>query len=240
MSQIRARYGSTCAACGGRIEPGDLIEWSRGAAARHVTCPTRQAPAAPATPAPIQFSTTGHSRNDGPAVGSTFRHRQHGIVTVLSSRGQYIREDGMSFGLMDESGWLFAVGARPATEAEAAPVLEREARTELCRTARARLAAIAKQIEQAGEYPARTPEGIVPEGDRVFDTQDIYGGGGWFVVGPEYIWYCRNNGADGDDWGRNNVRTGGAGAIGRRVPFDQALADEIRALAATLAETKVD
>ncbi len=72
------------------------------------------------------------------------------------------------------------------------------------------------------------------EGERLIDTQDLYGGGGWFVVGPEGIWRVENNGRDGDNWSANNVRTGGAGAIGYRVPFDQALADELHALAATL------
>lgn len=39
-----------------------------------------------------------------------------------------------------------------------------------------------------------------------------------------------NNGADGGDWSRNNVVTGGAGAIGWRVPPDDALANQINSL----------
>jgi len=58
--------------------------------------------------------------------------------------------------------------------------------------------------------------------------------GEWFVVGPEYIWYCQNNGSDGDDWSRNNVRTGGAGAIGWRVPRTDELAAELVTLDARL------
>lgn len=34
--------------------------------------------------------------------------------------------------------------------------------------------------------------------------------------------------ADGDNWGCNNVRTGGAGAIGWRIPFDAQIADDLR------------
>lgn len=34
---------------------------------------------------------------------------------------------------------------------------------------------------------------------------------------------------DGDDWSRNNVRTGGAGAIGRRIPADAALTAQVLA-----------
>jgi len=49
----------------------------------------------------------------------------------------------------------------------------------------------------------------------------IYGGGEWVVTEPDgkHFWYVRNNGADGDDWSRNNVQTGGAGAIGVRAPL---------------------
>jgi hypothetical protein len=59
------------------------------------------------------------------------------------------------------------------------------------------------------------------------------------VVGdgsPEqpWIWAVRNNGGDGDRWDINNVRTGGAGAIGHRVPWTAELASELRAIAATL------
>ena len=32
------------------------------------------------------------------------------------------------------------------------------------------------------------------------------------------IWHVVNNGGDGDCWANNNIRTGGAGAIGRRYP----------------------
>jgi hypothetical protein len=48
--------------------------------------------------------------------------------------------------------------------------------------------------------------------------------GGW-------IWHVLNNGRDGDDWSSNNVRTGGAGGIGRRLPYSAELDAEIRELA---------
>ena len=44
------------------------------------------------------------------------------------------------------------------------------------------------------------------------------------------IWYIENNGMDGDDWSRNNVMTGGAGAIGWMIPYDKKLADELKEL----------
>lgn len=62
------------------------------------------------------------------------------------------------------------------------------------------------------------------------NPKNAWGGGEWWVIQPEWIWYIRNNGFDGDDWGRNNVETGGAGAIGVRVPFSEELAAQIREL----------
>jgi hypothetical protein len=67
-----------------------------------------------------------------------------------------------------------------------------------------------------------------PPGDQIWiDKNSIgYGGGTWVVIEPgeNYFWYVRNN--DGDDWSRNNVQTGGAGAIGYRLP----MTDEARVL----------
>ena len=95
-----------------------------------------------------------------------------------------------------------------------------------------RVKEIAREIRETGE----SPEGLNdPVGDRLFDTQDIYGGGDWFVVGPEHLWHVQNNGMDGDNWSYNNVRTGGAGAIGFRVPASSPLTEELRSLASEIA-----
>lgn len=53
------------------------------------------------------------------------------------------------------------------------------------------------------------------------DGHDIYGAGTEFLVeeGGQHVWLVVNNGMDGDDWSRNNVQTGGAGAIGHRFPL---------------------
>lgn len=57
---------------------------------------------------------------------------------------------------------------------------------------------------------------------------NIYGGGYLFIISDDELWFIRNNGADGDDWSRNNIETGGAGAIGWTVPYDAVLVDMIR------------
>lgn len=60
--------------------------------------------------------------------------------------------------------------------------------------------------------------------------ENIYGGGKWWVIQENWIWYIHNNGHDGDNWSWNNVNTGGAGAVGVRVPYFDELANKIRKL----------
>lgn len=48
------------------------------------------------------------------------------------------------------------------------------------------------------------------------------------------VWFVLNNGGDGDDWRLNNVVTGGAGAIGRKLPWTAELEAEVRRVAAAL------
>ena len=69
-----------------------------------------------------------------------------------------------------------------------------------------------------------------PEGQVVLDTQNIYGGGDWFVIGTDCLWYVKNNGMDGDNWSYNNVRTGGAGAIGWKAPMDPQIKETLLSL----------
>jgi len=68
------------------------------------------------------------------------------------------------------------------------------------------------------EHPLNVP---LPDGRRVkyHGGFTIYGTGEEFLVegDREHIWLLVNNGADGDDWSRNNViLPGGAGVIGHR------------------------
>jgi hypothetical protein len=86
--------------------------------------------------------------------------------------------------------------------------------------------------EEAAEF-MKGYEKMRVEGEEIqhpTNPENAWGGGEWWVIQPGWIWYIRNNGFDGDDWGRNNVQTGGAGAIGVRVPFSEELAAQIRGL----------
>jgi hypothetical protein len=150
-------------------------------------------------------------------------------VVVFTGRGKSFRidEDAPSIHGSHLLGYEGSMSAyfyyRAATESE----IEVLATATADRAARAKrqneIARIRKHITATGERPFD----VQPEGRRVLDAQDIYGGGDWFVIGDAYIWYILNHGADGDDWSQNNVRTGGAGAIGWRIPYDLAIATEL-------------
>ncbi len=222
---IMAKYEGTCTKCGGKIRVGDEINWEKGRGASHVTCPEKTTPIPP-DPNAIKISQGSGYGGREYRVGQVLRHKTHGIITVVSAKKSYFREDGLSFGVGDDSGYIYSAVCRPATEEESAPLLAAEAEREKIAAAKKRLEEIRQHIQKTGERPTEEQ----PDGARLMDTQNIYGGGDWWVIGNG-IWYVQNNGADGDNWSSNNVRTGGAGAIGWRIPMDEALSSEIRTLA---------
>lgn len=176
------------------------------------------------------------------SVGQVLRNSDRRIAQgepeylFVEKAGQrYYREEGMSFGVGDESGYAYWATARPATDEESRPL--REAREQKVRALalQARKGELVEQIKRAG---ARPPGPVSPEQEpgayRIFDTQNIHGGGDWIVISDSSVWFCRNNGHDGDAWSHNNVRTGGAGAIGWRVAHDQGLVSELLEIEAAL------
>jgi hypothetical protein len=107
----------------------------------------------------------------------------------------------------------------------------REEKKKKANELQAKIDGVKKAFENA-EYPNPGNKMRV-EGEVIqhpTHPENVYGGGEWWVIQESWIWYVRNNGFDGDDWGRNNVQTGGAGAIGVRVPFSEELAAQIRSL----------
>lgn len=187
---------------------------------------------APPTPGGQVFRQFTYDKNDHYSVGEVFRHpKTHDIVTVTKVDSRYIPEDGLSFGFSDDRGWAHFLTLRKATDAEEATILQEEA-AELSRAQKARrLQEIVKLIKAKGA----TPKGDfnLPKALVVFDERSIlYGGGSWItLVEGREIWFVNNNGADGDDWSRNNIRTHGAGAVGWRIPWDDELAAELKGLA---------
>jgi hypothetical protein len=150
------------------------------------------------------------------------------FLYVVHCTEQYFEFDGLSFGVGDDSGYIYRAECRAATEAEAAPLKAEMKLAQDKFEAERERTRISEEIRSRGEFP----DGPQPKGKRVSDRQNIYGGGDWFVVEHEWIWYVRNNGADGDNWLNNNVRTGGAGALGWRVSYDSDLARRLKEIAA--------
>ncbi len=76
-------------------------------------------------------------------------------------------------------------------------------------------------------------EQLILRGKRYYVSKRalIYGGGSWYVIGDDgKIWYVVNNGTDGGDWSYNNVKTGGAGAIGKAIEYNDDVATLIKTL----------
>ncbi len=229
---ITAKYPGRCTECGGAIKPGDRIDWDRNTkATRHVECPKK------AEEGPYRLSGGSGYGDNGWTVGQVLRNSKMAIdqgepeyLVVVTEGHRYYREDGMSFGVGDEQGYAYWATCREATAEEAQSLIEKRQAAERKANALKVLKETAKEIRTTGEKPEdkHRPEG---ETVNIGQGQNIYGGGEWFVVGQEHIWYVRNNGADGDYWAANNVVTGGAGAIGWRVPATDELAEKIRTAA---------
>jgi hypothetical protein len=73
-----------------------------------------------------------------------------------------------------------------------------------------------------------------PQGEKVIDKSTKYGGGYWWIIGKDWIWYVENNSGDGDDHRACNVVGVGPGGIGWKVPYTEAIARKIKDIATVL------
>lgn len=167
---------------------------------------------------------------------------------------QYIRSDedmegGCDFGGDNYKGWTIASGAesilKSIAEKTATPAQLEIVRAVLAEKEETKKVAEARKQEK--QYKKQTLEEVLtafkhaeypegnfnPEGERIEDPfypLDIHGGGRFFIIGKKEIWFVKNNGHDGDDWGRNNIETGGAGGIGTKIKYNVEIAEKIRRL----------
>jgi hypothetical protein len=174
------------------------------------------------------------------------RERQNQILRAHGYRWVKIDQDWLDANDDFETrpGWhLYAPGQREVSVARAmreieigieavAAEIDAEEAAEFEAESRAwEIARIRKGIEIYIINNGTRPADEQPAGETILSTQNVYGGGDWFVIGSDALWYIRNNGADGDNWSHNNIRTGGAGAIGWKAPMNTAIERSLRKLA---------
>lgn len=118
------------------------------------------------------------------------RHDGHEYLYVETAKRQYVRHDGMSFGVGAERGYLYSATCRPATQEESAALRDLIEATETAKAKAETWRSIAKVfVAEGGAEEGHPPKGQVisaPDNDRE-----------WFVVADDKIWFCRNE----YDWG---------------------------------------
>ena len=174
----------------------------------------------------------GRERKPGDVVQApekNLRNKSDWWFVVRELPPRYYREDGMSFGVGDDSGHIYQHIIRPATLEESLPIRLKVEKEKVKQELRVILRKTIDEIKKKGIVPKGPIELRGKEIENPLDKGNIaYGGGSWFVFESGVIWYVQNNGADGDDWSRNNIVTGGAGAIGWKVPKTNELESTIK------------
>lgn len=126
-------------------------------------------------------------------------------------------DENLGFGPMGWTGWLVRCPDLATCQARRKRLNEL---VKLRNIWNRNIAATEQRIFQNGEcVQPNTSDGINLNGtvyERKGKGHNIYGGGTQYCVTKNHVWKIENNGMDGDDWSRNNIRTGGAGAIGIR------------------------
>jgi len=232
MGLMKAKYPGRCSLCGAPFPAGTDIEWSQGAA-RHVGCTPFVAPA------DSWWISQGEGYGGTPyrleevICNDTNANNKAPYVVVLHAKRQHYAYDGLSFGVGDESGYIYSACVRAATDEESAPLRAQEARIAARETAQKTVSALATRIKNGGIFP---PHGThFPEGERLLeDTRGaLYGTGNLFVVSADnVVWYLERHMMDGDDWGANNID---GAYMGWSLNHTEA-AEQIRSLAAIIAQ----
>lgn len=130
---IVAKFPSRCACCGGSIQPGDKIEWSKGQPARHARCAAKPARAAAPKREPVaKVDVTGckllrresQGRHDNYEVGQVIHALR--IEGGGGDDGRYwtvVRVEPKYRDYGDDDQWMVACWARPSTPEECQPLV---------------------------------------------------------------------------------------------------------------------
>jgi hypothetical protein len=181
----------------------------------------------------FSISRLSLGKMDGYNKGQILKSKDGRLGKVIDTY-RYYQEDAMSLGYMVDSAWIVSAkcDATIVTVAETEEYLANERKE----------AQHAMQLEEERKKKKEVNEsvrhiinyvfehGYKPEdiilseinknGEIIFDSFNIYGGGEIIIVSDSFIWAIKNNGGDGDNWSRNNVSTGGAGGIGYCMEMD--------------------
>lgn len=158
-----------------------------------------------------------HPLTRAPAMGVPYRRRDRVIVFERAGKRFEIDDSHPSIEgshlLGHEGEWGAYYYYRPATATEIADLERSEAAaSEQAAAAAARRDAYQRLANALRVHENLMPPGsAMPEGDIVHDSRTHYGGGEVVLIGADgTVSLVIANGADGDDWSRNNL----PGAIG--------------------------
>lgn len=210
---ITAKFPSVCPCCSSRIAVGAKVEWSKGAKARHVKCPAASAPkakpirkVAPKAKADMtgckHYSRRSQDRWDNYEVGQVlYLSRSDEYVTVVAVDRKW-RDD-------DSDEWMIGCYARPATEAEIAPVAARRAEAQR----KADLAAIPARVASQVKHADHCTDERVPAdawrlvlGSRLAGSETLY-------VTADALWLVTSSYDDGPRTWRMSITSAHVEAI---------------------------
>lgn len=151
------------------------------------------------------------------------------VYEVLSAT--YHDSDGYSFGAMNEE-WYSVKAKDISNTAKGQRILQKHKKEERESARKRRYKAaensLVSAIEKKGQiYRGKEVSISDIPGKTLSDTFNIYGGGRKIKSNSGKTTLIINNGMDGDNWGRNNIRTGGAGAYAY-IADTKSVADELK------------
>lgn len=133
--------------------------------------------------------------------------RRSGIAVALSTSSRYYSEDGMSFGVGDDAGYVYTATVRPATPEEARPLLLEEQWRTRSATARHTMTTVLRRRAD-DTHPHENPlVGLSPDeaepvpSGKSLSYRDVRHYVDWWA---ERVWEVTYNGADDDLWPASN------------------------------------
>lgn len=139
----------------------------------------------------------GRERKDG-EVFSVKKEEGTFTVTVVKTSKKYYSEDGLTFGVGDDSGWIYTAFCREATVEEKEALDMKIGQIEAERSAKKKLDSLTREGRLLTVEEAQT---CLTGLKQVRVRDDM------LFLGDEKAFYGRYNGLDGDDWSYSNWGT---------------------------------